>query len=153
VKLTLEGVGIPGDHEGLFEELHDFYAKREAWCLYPDAIETLRAIRERGYRTGLISNWDERLPELLDSMGLTEEFDPIVVSCLVGYEKPDRRIFEHALELTGVPAERCLMVGDDPVADVEGATAVGMDVVRIDHGADAPDNGVITKLPQLLRRL
>jgi REG-2-like HAD superfamily hydrolase len=146
-------VGVPGEHEELFEELHRFYERSEAWCLYPDALEVLAAIRERGYRTGLISNWDERLPDLLVQMGLADGLDPIVVSCEVGWEKPDPRIFRHALDLAGVPPERALMVGDDEVADIEGASAVGMHALRIDHDAIEPGNGVIPKLAHLLRRL
>jgi putative hydrolase of the HAD superfamily len=153
VKLTLTGVGVPGEHEALFDELHGYYERPEAWRLYPDARETLAAVRERGYRTGLISNWDERLPDLLVGMGLADGLDPIVVSCEVGWEKPDPRIFRHALDLAGVAPERCLMVGDDPVADIEGATALGMHAVRIDHGAADAANGTITTLAQLLRSL
>jgi len=153
VKLTLTGVGVPGEHEDLFGELHAYYEQPAAWRLYPDAVETLAAVRERGYRTGLISNWDERLPDLLMGMGLADGLDPIVVSCEVGCEKPDARIFRHALDLAGVAAERSLMVGDDEVADICGATALGMHAVRIDHGATAAGNGVITTLGQLLRRL
>jgi len=150
VKLTFAGVGVPGEHEGLFRELHEFYARPEAWCLYPEALETLRGIRERGYRTGLISNWDERLPELISGLGLMDHLDPVVVSCVAGFEKPDPRIFRHALSRAGVDAGRALMVGDDEEADIAGARAVGMHAIRIDHDGNEPGDGQITTLPQLL---
>jgi len=101
----------------------------------------------------MISNWDERLPDLLDGLGLADGLDPVVVSCEVGFEKPDPRIFRHALDLAGVAPERALMVGDDEVADIRGATGVGMAALRIDHDAAEPSNGTITTLEQLLRHL
>ncbi|MEN8150633.1 MAG: HAD-IA family hydrolase [Planctomycetota bacterium] len=153
VKGTFARVGVPGEHRELFEELHEFYARPEGWRLFPGAVETLKGLRALGYRTGMISNWDERLPDLLEGLGLAEGLDPVVVSCEVGREKPDPRIFHRALDLAGVAPARALMVGDDEMADIEGATAVGMAALRIDHDADEPPDGVITALPQLLDRL
>ena len=56
-----------------------------------------------------------------------------MISSRVGYQKPQREIFEHGLELTGVERERALHVGDSYGADVQGARAAGIQPVLIDR--------------------
>jgi len=75
---------------------------------------------------GIISNWDHSARGLLAAHGLTGFFDPIVISSEVGCEKPSERIFRIALEKAGVPAERCLYVGDNYYDDAVGCRKVGM---------------------------
>jgi FMN phosphatase YigB (HAD superfamily) len=80
-------------------------------------------------KTAVVSNWDERLPGLLRACGFDEEaLDAVVVSAEVLADKPDRRIFEAALEALGVGAEDargCVHVGDSVVNDVRGAVGAG----------------------------
>jgi FMN phosphatase YigB (HAD superfamily) len=61
-------------------------------------------------------------------------FDGVVVSAVSGVEKPDRRLFEEALEVSGVKGERAIHVGNDPVADVKGAADAGIDTVLVNRG-------------------
>jgi FMN phosphatase YigB (HAD superfamily) len=56
-----------------------------------------------------------------------------VSSCVVGCEKPDRRIFEVALELAGVVPHEALHVGDQPRSDALGATRAGMHALLLDR--------------------
>lgn len=152
VRRTFAALGTDGDLEPLFEELYAHFSSPEAWRLYPGAAETIRELHRRGYRTGLISNWDDRLPGLLRGFGLLGLLDPRVVSGRIGAEKPDPRIFLAALEEAGVPAERALMVGDDPEADGRGARDVGMRALLIDHGGEEGP-GVVASFSGLLERL
>ena len=79
---------------------------------------------------GVISNWDERLPQLLDALGAARHFDFVLTSREVGAEKPAALIFERARELAGVPAgARALHIGDSVGNDVAGAAAVGWEAV------------------------
>lgn len=96
------------------------------WTAFPFTVEVLQGLRERGIRTGLISNWDPSCRSVLEKTGLTPYLDPIVVSSEVGVEKPDRRIFEKALELSGEDPKECLYVGDNYYDDGVGASQVGM---------------------------
>ncbi|MHC4471421.1 MAG: HAD-IA family hydrolase [Planctomycetota bacterium] len=155
VTATYAPFGEPDDPDVLFAELYDHFASPEAWRLYPGARETLDALRrERGYRTGLVSNWDDRLPGLLDGLSLTPGLDPVVVSYRVGVEKPEPLIFEVALAEAGAVASRALMVGDDPLADYVGAAAVGMHAVLLDRTGRIPDDGsAIRRLEDLLALL
>ena len=115
-------------------ELFHRFGTPEAWEVYPEVREVLTALREQGLRLAVISNWDERLPLLLERLGLTPFFDAVVTSSEVGVEKPDGRIFTEALRRLGVEPGEALHVGDSPLDDVEGAIAAGMEAVRLDRG-------------------
>ena len=96
------------------------------WRAFPFAAEVLGKLRDRGVKTGLISNWDPSCRNVLADTGLAPFLDPIVVSSEVGMEKPDPRIFRRALELSGDRPENCLYVGDNYYDDGVGASQVGM---------------------------
>jgi len=110
---------------GCFEEIFHHFSKGEAWSMYPDTLPVLTELRGKGYRTGLISNFDRRLLRVLAETGLDEMFDHILVSSVFGWEKPDRPIFDEAARQAGLPPERCLHVGDSYEADFVGAREAG----------------------------
>jgi putative hydrolase of the HAD superfamily len=114
-----------------FEELFEIFAHGDAWQVFPEVEDTLREAQSRGLHIGVISNWDERLRPLLDEIGLAHYFDSITVSCEVGAEKPDARIFQAALRVAGVAAEEAVHIGDNENEDVRGAEAVGLSAVLL----------------------
>jgi putative hydrolase of the HAD superfamily len=114
-------------------ELFHRFGSPEAWEVYPEVRGALAALREKGLLLAVISNWDERLPRLLERLALTPFFDAVVISSEVGVEKPDRRIFAEALKRLGVEPEAALHVGDSSLEDVEGAIAAGMEAVHLDR--------------------
>jgi len=119
--------------DACFTELFDVFAQAAAWRVFPDAPGALRALRARGLRVGVVSNFDGRLLGLLEHLGLAPLVDRTVHSTRVGVAKPDPAIFHVALEALGVPASEALHAGDDVVADVEGALAAGLRAVLIDR--------------------
>jgi len=131
-------------------ELYHRFGAAAAWEVYPEVRPTLAALRAKGLRLAVVSNWDERLPLLLERLGLAKSFQAIVCSSEVGVEKPDHRIFRRALERLGVGPEAALHVGDHRLEDVEGAVAAGMHAVQLDRrggGHGLPD---LTSLPELV---
>ncbi len=114
-------------------ELYERFTKADAWEMYPDVRPTLERLREQGTRLGIVSNWDERLPRLLDNLDLTHLFDAVEHSSASGVEKPHPLIFQRCLERLDVAPENALHVGDRAVEDVEGALAVGMRALRIER--------------------
>ena len=68
----------------------------------------------------------------LRQVGILDYFDPIIVSGDYGYRKPDRRLFELAVDGLGVPAQNTLYVGNDMHRDIYGAREVGMQTVMFD---------------------
>lgn len=121
---------LGADDPLLFEALYAWYGRAEAWRVAPGAEALLVRLGSAGVARGLVSNWDARLPALLDALGLTRHLDAVVVSGLEGVEKPDPRAFWRACHRLGVRPHEALHVGDDPAADVAGALAAGLQAGR-----------------------
>lgn len=97
--------------------------------LFPDSLDTLRWLKERGYRLGSVTNRGysgPRFHEEMRELGLADLFEVVAISCDLGYMKPHPRIYEYTLEEMGLTPEETAMVGDSLRADVEGAKALGM---------------------------
>ena len=95
-----------------FEELYEYFSGPEPWLVAEGARETFGSLRASGVRLGLLSNWDARLPDCLERLGVGSWFDPQVISYAVGVEKPHARIFEEAARRAGAGPGRLVMVGD-----------------------------------------
>lgn len=134
---TLQLGGSDAARTMYFEELYNTFASADAWQVFPDVADALHRARGAGLHVGLISNWDERLRQLLTSTGLAQQVDSITISCEVGVEKPAPAIFHAALRAAGVAADDAIHVGDDFETDVRGAAVVGMQGVLIDRTAQA----------------
>ena len=126
-----------GAFDALFEDLYATFARADVWALYPDVRAALDELKRRGFRLAVASNWDERLPGLLDALGLSPHFDRVFTSHAVGRAKPDPAFFEACLRGLSVRPEEALHAGDDPVEDVEGARAAGLAAILIDRRAGA----------------
>jgi len=94
--------------------------------IIPGTLEVLDALKAKGYRLAVVSNHRVWLPDYLSQIGLAKYFETIVVSAIVGVEKPDVRIMQIALEKLSLEADECLYVGDHPF-DVFCAKKAGMD--------------------------
>lgn len=106
----------------------------ENYRLYEDAVETLEAARALGYAQYILSNNYPELPAVIADLGLGEFFAGYAVSGAIGYEKPRRELFDHACAMAGHP-DIAFMVGDNPVADIEGGNAAGMTTVLVHSDA------------------
>lgn len=111
---------------------------------FPYTKRTLKTLREKSYKLGLISNTHWRIPE-----GLREEFerlfDVVTLSYEHGLAKPHPSIFVATLSELRVDAGDCLHVGDDPIADIRGAKDVGMKTAFIQRGRMKTDAGITIK--------
>jgi putative hydrolase of the HAD superfamily len=107
-------------------ESYDTMALAESWVIYPDVVPALNALKDKGYRMIAISNWDSRLESLLESLGLSEYFEKLYISSLIGHEKPQPEIFHFVLQDLGVPPGSILHIGDHPLDDVQGPARVGI---------------------------
>lgn len=105
--------------------------------LQPDVVPALETLRG-SYRLGVLANQERWIRETMARDGLDPYFDVWAVSAEVGAEKPDSRIFEHALAEAGSPPERCVMVGDRLDNDIAAAGSHGMRTVWLLRG-EAPD--------------
>jgi len=92
----------------------------------PDAVATLKALRARGLRLGLVSNCSAEVPDIWHETPFAPLVDIPVFSCTVGIKKPDQRIYRMACDRLGVAPEECVYVGDGFDQELQGAKAVGM---------------------------
>ncbi len=106
--------------------------------LLPDVEPCLRALTEAGYRLAVLANQPARTRETLGRDGLDRYFSLYSISEELGYEKPDPRIFAHAVDQAGVDPSRAAMVGDRLDNDVRPAKAAGMYGVWLLRG-EAPE--------------
>jgi putative hydrolase of the HAD superfamily len=121
---------------------------------YPDALDALRELRERGHSMVVVSNWDCSLPDWLGPTGLLDLVAGVVTSADTGAAKPDPRVFRRALGLAGVEGPEAVHVGDSVDNDVEGARGVGIRPILVQRNGEPPA-GIeavrsLTELPALL---
>lgn len=126
-------VGVGPMPDAFYRRLTDLFMEAGTWHVFPDAVDALEGLRQRGLRIGAVSNWVWTLPELLETLGLAERFDFVSASSRVGFEKPNPGIFRHALAQVGVRPDEAIHVGDHLDADVEGAQRMGIAAVLIDR--------------------
>jgi len=91
--------------------------------------ETLKSLKEKGFRLGIISNNDGTCRQKCEAMGIDQFFDVIVDSAVEGVGKPSSRIFEVALERMRVSPQEAAHVGDMYGSDVMGARDAGISQV------------------------
>ena len=127
----LEELGAPD--ESLVEELFATFSAAESYRLFDDVHDSLAELTARGYRLGLISNFEGWLEKMLMELEIGHLFEVSVISGKERLEKPDPAIYELALTKARVGADRAVHVGDSLSLDVEPARAVGMHAVLLDR--------------------
>lgn len=147
---------VPLPDPALHDALYERHRIPAAWAPYPDALDVLSGLRERGLRVGVVSNigWDLR--PVFREHGLDRYVDAYALSYEHGFQKPDPRLFTVACEALDADPGGTLMVGDDRRAD-GGAAALGCAVHFVDHlphgrtsgrAADGTGPGGVTRRPR-----
>ncbi len=138
------------------ETLLALHLEKHLWGgVLAGTTEALDRLRSAGYRLGVVSNSDGRAEEGLEAAGLRGYFEVVIDSQLVGFEKPDPRIFEAALRRMALAPEEALYVGDIYEVDVVGARRARMDVVLLDPlgnhaGRDVPIAASLAEVAELV---
>ncbi|CAO2037336.1 unnamed protein product [Urochloa humidicola] len=123
--------------ERIFRRIYATFGSSAPYTVFPDAHRFLRWLRRRGLAVGIVSNAEHRYRDVvLPALGLNQgsEWDFGVFSGVAGVEKPDRRIYEAALEAAGgvAPAE-ALHIGDSLRKDYAPARGLGMHALLLDR--------------------
>jgi len=133
-------------------------ARSERMQFFPGARETLRELRARGHRLGLLTNGGALIQrEKIERFALAPLFDVVLVEGELGFGKPDARVFARALRALGADARDSLMTGNDLHADILGARNAGVRSTWVDHaGAGVPERApaqpdrVVASIAELL---
>lgn len=136
VRLSLGRAADSPRFEAYFQAVFEEFALPERFTLFAEVPGLLHLLEERGYKLGIVSNWDIRLQRILDGLDLTRRFSTIVISGEAGVEKPDPRIYEIARTRAGAGrGEPLLHIGDNAKEDVQAASAAGFDARLIDRSS------------------
>jgi len=126
---------------GLSEQLYALTVAAESWEAFEDTVPTLRTLRERGVRIGIVSDTGFDLRPAMDRLGITPYLDTVVMSYQHGMCKPALPVFLAASEQLDVDPARTLFVGDNPLTD-SGAIAAGMHVFLLPRPAPTGPRGL-----------
>ena len=108
------------------------------WVVFEDTRPALELTAAAGWRNTILSNHVPELSQLVMTLGLDDLIEHVFTSASIGYDKPHPEAFRHALVHSGSP-EQAWMVGDNPVADIEGAQALGIPALLVRTEGGAPD--------------
>lgn len=100
--------------------------------ILPGVPEALKMLKENGFQLAVVSNSDGSVEKGLNDLGLGEYFHAIIDSHVIGFEKPNPKLFEHALMMCGTDPKHTVHVGDMYDTDVIGARAAGIHAVLLD---------------------
>jgi putative hydrolase of the HAD superfamily len=156
VREIIAASGVPqGDDDMLFSQITERLGSTDLEA-YEETRPVLEALRARGFRIAICSNWDWDLLEAIDSAGLSGFADVTVSSAWVGVRKPHPQIFTDTLDRLGIDPSEALFVGDTWTCDVEGPRALGMEPVYLrrphfgnDHTAPEQPDPTVTRTTDL----
>lgn len=156
--IILANVGTPLEsHEPIIETLWEAHERIGLWTApIPGAVETVKVLKEQGFRLAVVSNAEGQVERDLGLAGFDGLFETIVDSHIVGVEKPDPAIFGIALERLDTKADGAVFLGDVPAVDIAGAHAAGIAAVLLDRHdlyaeIDAPRLKSIEEFPAWLQ--
>lgn len=117
--------GVIFDYGGVvlrgIDPVGDFY-------LYPEMIDFIIELKEKGFKTAVLSNTIESHKIAIESRNGYKDFDAVVLSCDCGLEKPDPKIYKLTAEKLGVKPEECIFI-DDIKENLMPARKLGMKTI------------------------
>lgn len=139
--LPLHEAGAPDDENHRLNPLLDvdyLDILGSTGLLVDGALDVIRNLRDRGYKIGILSNGFRGVQhQKLSSSGLQPLIDITLLSDDIGINKPDPRIYAHALRLSGATPAQSLMIGDNPDTDIAGALASGWHAILFNPSSTA----------------
>lgn len=155
-RFTLKECGYKGDVEKMCHLLDEEYLRFLALqpTTIPGARQLLEYLVAKGYDVNTLSNgFQGTQQQKLISGGLSDLIHRNVLSDDCGITKPQRGIFDYALEQCGAEAATTVMIGDNPDADIKGAHDVGWRTIYFNIRGLDPREGtadaVVTSLDEI----
>ena len=134
----------------LFEVLWDHFARPTSWRLFSDATPTWEQFSRRGDLTlGIASNFDDRIVDVFRELAPFVDDQIIFHSAGLGHSKPDPDFFRCIQQQLNFAPEQILLVGDDPINDVQGAIAAGWQAILVNRTSGERTCGEIGSLDEL----
>jgi putative hydrolase of the HAD superfamily len=102
--------------------------------LFPYTVEILEYLKNKDYTMHLVTNGFESVQHnKLRESNLTAFFDQVITSEASNSLKPNKEIFDYALQKAGAVLNESIMIGDNQDADIQGGINAGMDTIFVNH--------------------
>lgn len=148
---TLLDFGINNDD--LAEQMAQDYLTHSPrqTALFPYAIEVLQYLCSK-YKVHIITNGFAEVQRVkIESSGLSQYFDKVIISEEVNTQKPDVKIFEHTIEAAGAVKDECVMIGDNLSTDIAGARNAGIDQIYFNPYKESHREKVTYEISSLIQ--
>lgn len=103
-------------------------AIRDAIGINTEMYQLVAELKEKGVRVALLSNVNGKIAKMVRGFGFYEPFDPCLLSCDIGFEKPSQKAFEALMDKLSLPAREIIFI-DDRIENIEGAKKAGIDAI------------------------
>ena len=134
------GTGCSPEHGiGLAGCVRGAYLDMTAWRLYEDTIPSLQALSYLGWKHVILSNHVPELDQILEQLHLNKFIEQVFNSAVTGVEKPHPEAFQTVLRVIGSTGP-VFMIGDNLLADIQGAERVGIPGVLVRRHHEATTN-------------
>lgn len=118
-----KGITLPNNWSKQFKSV-----MKDAIGINPEMYLLVDELRERQIPVALLSNIDEGLAKLIRELGLYEPFNPCLLSCEIGEEKPNTRAYEILMDQLHLPSTEIVFI-DDREENIEAAKKLGLDAI------------------------
>jgi len=126
-------VGMVESFDVFFDQVYELFRDSRGWMLFPETREVLEALRSRGLKLGVVSNFDSRLYAVLKDLRILEFFDGVTICSETGFAKPQPEIFRAATLSLKVRPDRTLYTGDSLVDDYVAGRDAGLETWLLDR--------------------
>ncbi len=154
--LSVAGTSVPqATLMKVMERIQELY-KGVSFILFDDVLITLKALKERDYTLGIITNLEQDMSALSQQMGLSSFISLIITPKEAGVNKPSPLIFTTALQHARVKPREAIHIGDQYKIDTLGAHRAGLNAILMDRFNIYPeitDFPRITSMTQLITHL
>jgi len=125
VRKVYDDIGMFDDFDDYFNDLFEIF-RTSAWQIFPETKNVLTEIKNLGLTIIVVSNFDSRVYDVCNSLGILEHFDDFIISSEAGYAKPDVEIYNIALSRNNLSPQECIFIGDNYLNDYSAPTSIGM---------------------------
>jgi len=141
----LANLGVPTPTDALLMRIVEALHQYPAWCsMYPEVLPTLQALSDRGFKLGIVANWEPSLQRCVNDFGIQQYFGAVVNSMELGVAKPDPFVFKQALRQLQVRSEFALHVGPHLKEDVAGALSAGIRPIWLNRSGIPNGHDILT---------
>ncbi len=131
-----------------------FTSIKRHWTLKYDVKDTFEILKEEGKTISIISNFDSKLKDIIENLGIYDLIDNIHISQDIGYEKPDVEFYKLFFEKYPISIKESVYVGDSYELDFTPATSIGLETFLIDERERfVKRDNIITSISQILQKL